>query len=129
MPVLSEHIIVVHPRVSTAGSLLMIPFCLAISRTPLANIIVTMAGSPSGIAATARLTAVININAGSLPSIMPATNIIPHIISAIILNIFPVSPNFFCKGVSGALSSISKLASFPSSVFLPVAVTTALPCP
>ncbi len=41
------------PNVSTAGSFLTIDFCLIMRWTPIDNATVTMAGSPSGIAATA----------------------------------------------------------------------------
>ena len=61
VPVLSEHITVVLPRVSTAGRRLIIALFFAILVTPSDSIIVTIAGSPSGIAATARLTAVMNM--------------------------------------------------------------------
>ena len=59
VPVLSEQMTVVQPRVSTAGSLRIracrrIIFCI-----PRARQMVTTAGSPSGTAAMAKLTAVI----------------------------------------------------------------------
>ncbi|MPN51445.1 hypothetical protein SDC9_199091 [bioreactor metagenome] len=54
------------PKVSTAGKRRMIVFFLDIRCIPMANTMVTIAGKPSGIAATAKLTEVINIlNAGS----------------------------------------------------------------
>ncbi|KKC30302.1 hypothetical protein CDSM653_00781 [Caldanaerobacter subterraneus subsp. pacificus DSM 12653] len=56
VPVLSVQITFVQPRVSTAGSFLIKAFLLSILCTPIAREIVTTAGSPSGIAATARLT-------------------------------------------------------------------------
>ena len=43
------------PRVSTIGSFLTIASRLAILITPIANVTVTTMGSPSGMAATARL--------------------------------------------------------------------------
>lgn len=57
VPVLSEQITVVHPKVSTEGSFLIIALCLAILLDPKAKHVVITAGSPSGIAATARATA------------------------------------------------------------------------
>ena len=56
VPVLSEQITVALPSVSTAGRRRMIALLLAMRCTPMDKTIVTIAGSPSGIAATARLT-------------------------------------------------------------------------
>ena len=64
MPVLSEHITDALPSVSTDGRFRTIALCFDIRITPIASIIVTIAGSPSGIAATAKETAVINISNG-----------------------------------------------------------------
>ena len=61
VPVLSEQITVALPNVSTAGNFLTIAFLLTIFCTPIANTIVDTATNPSGIAATANDTAVINI--------------------------------------------------------------------
>ena len=57
MPVLSVQMTVVEPSVSTAGSLRITARRWAIRWTPTASAIVTIAGSPSGIAATASDTA------------------------------------------------------------------------
>jgi hypothetical protein len=57
VPVLSLHITEVHPNVSTEDSVRTIAFCFAIFRVPSARHVVTTAGRPSGIAATARATA------------------------------------------------------------------------
>ena len=61
VPVLSEQITVALPNVSTAGNLFTIAFFFTIFCTPIAKTIVDTATSPSGIAATAKETAVINI--------------------------------------------------------------------
>ncbi len=53
VPVLSEQMTVHAPNVSALGSFLIRAFFLAILWTPIANDIVTTAGRPSGIAATA----------------------------------------------------------------------------
>lgn len=55
VPVLSEQITEVQPRVSTEGRLLTMAFFLAILRVPSARQVVMTAGRPSGMAATARL--------------------------------------------------------------------------
>ena len=71
----------VEPKVSTAGSLRTIELRLARVFVPIDKTIVTIAGSPSGIAATAKATEVIN------PSIQPSlrTNIpTKKVITAII---------------------------------------------
>jgi len=59
VPVLSEQITVVHPRVSTEGSFLTIAFNLDILLDPNERQVVITAGSPSGIAATAKATAIL----------------------------------------------------------------------
>ena len=62
VPVLSEQMTDAQPRVSTAGRHLMMALRLAMRPTPMASTMVTMAGRPSGIAATARATAVRNMS-------------------------------------------------------------------
>lgn len=59
VPVLSEHITVVHPNVSTLINFLTIALCLAILLVPNAKQVVITAGNPSGIAATANATAIL----------------------------------------------------------------------
>jgi len=59
VPVLSEQMTVVQPRVSTLISLLTIDLCLAILLVPRARQVVITAGSPSGMAATAKATAIL----------------------------------------------------------------------
>ena len=56
VPVLSEQITVAQPKVSTDGSLRTMACRLIIRCTPRANAIVTIAGNPSGMAATAKET-------------------------------------------------------------------------
>ncbi len=52
------------PNVSTAGSLRIMALRWAMRCTPIANVMVMMAGNPSGIAATGRLKAAKNISVG-----------------------------------------------------------------
>lgn len=59
VPVLSEQMTDVQPRVSTDGKLRTIAFFFAIRRVPSARHVVMTAGRPSGIAATARATAIL----------------------------------------------------------------------
>ncbi len=56
VPVLSEQTTVTDPSVSTAGSRRTIARWRAMTRVPIASVMVTIAGSPSGMAATARPT-------------------------------------------------------------------------
>jgi carboxypeptidase PM20D1 len=67
VPVLSVHITLVQPNVSTAGSLRTSALRLSIRLTPIVSDTVTTAGNPSGIAATARDTADINISKALCP--------------------------------------------------------------
>ena len=71
VPVLSEQMYVTEPSVSTAGSRRISAFCRTIRRAPSASETVTTAGSASGIAATARLTAVRNIRISGSPREQP----------------------------------------------------------
>ena len=57
VPVLSEQITDVDPSVSTECKRFTMAFCFAIFEIPIANVTVTTAGRPSGMAATARATA------------------------------------------------------------------------
>lgn len=59
VPVLSEQITEVQPRVSTEGRLRTMAFFFAILRVPRARQVVMTAGRPSGMAATARATAIL----------------------------------------------------------------------
>ena len=58
VPVLSEQITEVHPRVSTEGRLRTMEFFFAILLVPRARHVVITAGRPSGMAATANATAI-----------------------------------------------------------------------
>ena len=67
VPVLSEQITVVLPSVSTEGRVRTMAFCFTRRCTPMASTMVETICSPSGMAATARLTAIISIFSQSLP--------------------------------------------------------------
>ncbi len=75
VPVLSEHIKVALPSVSQLGRWRIIAPRDASFPTPRESTMVTIAGSPSGIAATARLTASIKLERISFFLIIPRTNI------------------------------------------------------
>ena len=129
VPVLSEQITVALPRVSTAGSLFTIAFFLTIFWTPIANTIVDTATSPSGIAATAKLTAVINILIISFPCTIPNINITAQITSAAIPKVLPNLSNFWWSGVSCFSVEFIIPAILPTSVVIPVSTTIPFPLP
>ena len=129
VPVLSDAITVLLPNVSTAGNFLIILFFLAILVIPIDSIMVTTVGNPSGIAATASPTDVIKISIAGIFLSKPITNTNEHIISAVMPNLFPTSPNLFWSGVSGDSSLIIIWAILPTFVFIPVSVATASACP
>ena len=129
VPVLSEHIIVALPNVSTAGIFLTIAFLLTSFFTPIACTIVATAGSPSGIAATASDIAVISIESTDFPVDIPIRNIITHIILARSANVLPKLFNFFLRGVCLSCTSFIICAILPTSVSIPIAVTYPLPLP
>ena len=67
VPVLSEQMTLTEPSVSTAGSRRMMALRRAMRCTPMASVIVMIAGRPSGIAATARPTAARNMSSALKP--------------------------------------------------------------
>uniref|UniRef100_A0A1W7R717 Putative secreted protein n=1 Tax=Aedes albopictus TaxID=7160 RepID=A0A1W7R717_AEDAL len=77
VPVLSEQITVTQPNVSTVGSFLTMQLRLAIRMTPRANVTVTTMGKPSGMAATAKLTPMVNISTSGFDWIQPSNMIAP----------------------------------------------------
>merc|ERR1711981_157568 len=78
VPVLSEQMTEVQPRVSTDGKDLTIAFFLAILRVPRARQVVMTAGRPSGIAATAKATAVLRPVPTTTPRALPAATLVPE---------------------------------------------------
>ena len=97
--------------------------------TPSARTMVTTAGSPSGIAATAREIARSSICNRFLCCITPIKNSPAHNATATMLKIFPKSPRRFCRGVISCFVSSIIPAIFPSSVSIPVATTIPSPLP
>ncbi len=72
VPVLSEQMTVVQPRVSTAGRRRMMARRFAARCTPIASAPVTTAARASGTAAIARLTPQMSISSTGLPRKMPS---------------------------------------------------------
>ena len=129
VPVLSEQITDTHPRLSTAFKSLMMACSFAICWVPMACTIVTIEPSASGMAATANATANISDSRTGVPRyrLSPNTSAqIPKISAARrALN----SSRLICRGVFFSCAAFIRRAIFPSSVSIPVAVTTNAPRP
>jgi len=125
VPVLSLQMTEALPSVSTAGSFRMIAPRPTIRLTPSDSTMVTIAGSPSGIAETANETLVMNISMSSMPSISPTTNTTAQAARAATPSALPSFTSFCCSGVWLSNSPSSSSAMRPTSVAMPVAVTTA----
>ena len=124
VPVLSEQITLALPSVSTAGIRRMMLFLAAIRRTPTASTIVTTAGRPSGMAATARLIERRNMSSGGVCSSSPMRKIMAQITSAPAPSQRPVCAKRFCSGVFGGSCEAISPAIRPTCVRMPVSVTT-----
>ncbi len=140
VPVLSEQMTWVQPRVSTAVSFLITALCWLIFVTPMERTTVTTVASPSGMAATASDTATMNVfsmtvRASPLSLSSPRAmkrlkrKMNTHITRTIFESIVPSSSSFFCSGVSSPAVSERAPAIFPISVVMPVLVITAFPLP
>ena len=129
VPVLSEQITDTQPRLSTAFKSLMIACSFAICCVPIACTIVTIEPSASGIAATARATANINASRTGILRYRLNTKISAQIIRIPPASRLPKRSIESSRGVSFSCVSFIIPAIFPISVFIPVAVTTAIPRP
>ena len=133
VPVLSEQMIWVQPKVSTAVSLRMMAFRLDILVTPMESTMVTTAARPSGIAATARDTATIKEFKMELPlkpeRMRPTAKITAQMPSTSTVRILLSWFNFNWRGVSSSLAWARAEAILPISVSMPVPVRTAFPRP
>ena len=130
VPVLSEQIAVVAPRVSTETKDFTMAFLSAILFMPIDKTIVTTAVSPSGIAATARETATIKLSKSESPVLKyPTTNTIIQTTTTRIAKSFDNLFNCLCNGVSLSSTWWRLDAIFPISVSEPVWVTIPLACP
>ena len=129
MPVLSVQITVTEPSVSTLGSFCTRALRRASRCSPSARAAVTIAGSPSGMAATARLTASISTSASSPPRASCRAAISATRSRQSSTSWRPSLARRRCSGVCGDAERSSRPAMCPSSVLIPVAVTTARPRP
>ena len=124
VPVLSEQMIDTQPSPSTDLIFLIIAFSLAIFWVPKASTIVTIELKASGIAATARATANINASNISVCLYTLKPNTIIQIIKMIVASFLLKSSKVIWRGVFFSLVCSIKVAIFPSSVVIPVFVTT-----
>ena len=95
---------------------------------PKASVRVKTAGRPSGIAATARETAVRNVSTSGIPLNISKMKINTQTIIAIRDNVFPSLSIFSWSGVDPFSSWITS-AIFPIEVFIPIAVMIPTPLP
>ena len=78
--------------------------------TPRDSTMVTMAGNPSGMAATARLTPVKNISPGAMPFHKDSKKINPQMTKVRFPNKADSPASFFCRGVCSSFwSSIAAI--------------------
>ena len=134
VPVLSLQMTVALPRVSTAGSRRTTARAAAIRRTPIASTAVTIAGRPSGMAATARATPNRNMltstEAERIPSsITPETATTTQMASTRTPSWRPTLASSRWSGVASSVAPWSMEAMPPMAVSMPVATTTAVPRP
>ena len=129
VPVLSEQMTEVHPSVSTLCRRLTSAFCFIMRLTARASAMVTVAGSPSGIAAIAMEMPVMSISKIGSPRSTPAANTARHTPMQMTARTFPSSPRRFCRGVSVRSMEESIPEICPICVFFPVATTSAVPLP
>ena len=87
---------------------------------------VTIAGSPSGMAETASETEVIKMSSGGMSFRSPMTKIIAQAISATTPRYLPSFASFCWSGVASSVSLFNSPAILPISVFIPVAVMMAV---
>ena len=129
MPVLSEQIADVAPSVSVERRRLMIALASASRRVPRERIVVTTAGSPVGIAAIANATATVNTSVKLCPRAMFSTTDATRARAAIVTSCLVSFSSCFVSGdlESSWVCSIPEM--WPTSVAMPVAVTTNSPVP
>lgn len=107
----------------------MSAFFLYIFWTPIASVMVTTAGSHSGMADTARLIATNIISMSGFPLINPMISITIHITNAMIQRSIHNFFSLFWRGVCVSLVDWTISAIAPSSVCIPVATTIPFPFP
>ncbi len=134
VPVLSEQTTDADPSVSTEDSFLTMPCSRAMRWTPNASTTDRMAGRPSGTAATANDTPTRSTSTRSEALLtsdvtrMAATTTAAMTTTAM-ASVRPMRSTSRCSGVGSSSVRPSRRATWPISVSMPVAVTTARPRP
>ena len=129
VPVLSVQMTMVEPSVSTAGSLRMMARRFAMRLTPMASVMVTAAGSPSGMAATASAIEALNISTRPCPRTSPMANVSSASATMTMRSTVENWSIFFVSGVLRSRASLMSLLICPTSVASPVATTRPAPVP
>lgn len=129
VPVLSEQITVVLPSVSTAGSRRTIARRRAMRATPMASVIVTAAGRPSGMAPTESATAASNISAVGSPRRNPTRNVAAASARMTTRRTALKRPIWRVSGVASDSASDISRDTCPISVRSPVATTIPIAWP
>jgi len=96
---------------------------------PRARVVVATAGRPSGTAATANEMAVLNMISKPYPLRSPIPNTTAQAAPEMSTSWSPRRLSCRSMGVSGEVASPTKACNLPTSVYAPVATTTATPCP
>jgi hypothetical protein len=107
----------------------MIAWRRAMRCTPIARVIVTMAGNSSGMALTARATAASNISPPLRPLARPTSAVSIDSPSTKRRTVTLKRPNLRVSGVESGEPHCREAARSPSSVASPVATTTPRPWP
>ena len=134
VPVLSVQITEAEPSVSTDDSFLTMARSRAMRCTPSASTTDRMAGSPSGTAATASDTPTSSTSTrSSVVSTSEVSRMAPTTTTAMTTtatpSVRPIRSTSRCRGVRSSSVWPSSRATWPISVPMPVAVTTARPRP
>ena len=129
MPVLSEQIAEVEPSVSTDRSRFTIAPFAASACVPSESMVVTTAGRPVGIAAIARAMPITNRSSKSSPRISPKMITSASAAAAMIVIRTVSWSSWRVSGVFSCWTPASIPEICPTSVAIPVAVTTISPRP
>lgn len=114
----------VEPSVSTECNRFTMAFCFAIFEIPIARVTVTTAGSPSGIAATARATAPRIAVVNDSPTRSCTMNTTVAATPAMMARVLLSASSCRSSGVLEGFADTNNSATFPISVVMPVLVTT-----
>jgi hypothetical protein len=117
------------PSVSTAGSRRITAPRRAIRDTPMARVMVTAAGRPSGMAPTASATAAVNMSAGASPRTTPTAKVTTARPRMTTVSQALKVASLRVSGVASSLVLPTSRWISPISVAPPVATTIPAPVP